>query len=74
VRVATHRAPNFVFVEHEFELPLDHARRRGPKLTVFAREVVTPGREQDELPWLVFFQGAPEANRPARSSSSRRPG
>jgi pimeloyl-ACP methyl ester carboxylesterase len=33
---------------------------------VFAREVVAPGREQDDLPWLVFFQGGPghEATRP----------
>jgi pimeloyl-ACP methyl ester carboxylesterase len=59
VRVATHRAPKLVFVEHEFELPLDHSSRRGPKLTVFAREVVAPGRERDELPWLVYLQGGP---------------
>jgi pimeloyl-ACP methyl ester carboxylesterase len=59
VRVATHRAPHLVFVEHEFELPLDHADRRGPKLTVFAREVVAPDKERDELPWLVFLQGGP---------------
>ena len=59
MRVASHRAPHFVFVEHEFELPLDHENRRGDKLTVFAREVVKAGRENDDLPWLVFFQGGP---------------
>jgi pimeloyl-ACP methyl ester carboxylesterase len=59
VRVATHRAPNFVFAEHEFELPLDHAAPGGPTITVFAREVVTPAREHDDQPWLVFFQGGP---------------
>jgi len=59
VRVATHRSPKLVFVEHEFELPLDHSSRRGPKLTAFAREVVTPDRERDELPWLVYLQGGP---------------
>jgi pimeloyl-ACP methyl ester carboxylesterase len=64
VRVATHRAPNFVFVEHEFELPLDHTQRRGPKIGVFAREVVTPGREHDDLPWLVFLQGGPGSEAP----------
>ena len=59
MRVATHRAPNFVFTEHEFELPLDHAEPGGRKITVFAREVVTPAREHDDRPWLVFFQGGP---------------
>jgi pimeloyl-ACP methyl ester carboxylesterase len=68
VRVAAHRAPKLVFVEHEFEVPLDHESRRGAKLTVFAREVVAVGREADDLPWLVFFQGGPgnEAPRPLK--------
>ena len=64
MRVATHRAPYFVFVEHEFELPVDHENRRGEKLTVFAREVVQTGRENDDLPWLVFFQGGPGGEAP----------
>jgi pimeloyl-ACP methyl ester carboxylesterase len=68
MRVATHRSPGFVFGEHEFELPVDHADPGGRKLTVFAREVVAVRRERDELPWLVFFQGGPghEAPRPLR--------
>ena len=64
MRVATHRAPHFVFVEHEFEAPLDHESRRGDKITVFAREVVKAGREDDDLPWLVFFQGGPGSEAP----------
>jgi pimeloyl-ACP methyl ester carboxylesterase len=66
VRVATHRAPSLVFCEHEFDVPLDHASPERGKLTVFAREVVTPERERDELPWLVFLQGGPgnESPRP----------
>lgn len=59
MRVATHRAPHLVFGEHEFDVPLDHASPERGKLTVFAREVVSPDREHDELPWLVFFQGGP---------------
>lgn len=60
------RAPGFVSTEHEFEVPLDHAGGDETSLTVFAREIVAPGRERDELPWLVFFQGGPghEAPRP----------
>jgi pimeloyl-ACP methyl ester carboxylesterase len=68
VRVATHRAPYLVFAEHEFEVPLDHAAPDGERLTVFAREVVAPKGEEDELPWLVFLQGGPghEAPRPLK--------
>ena len=68
MRVATHRAPYFVFAEHEFEVPLDHAAPDGERLTVFAREVVAPEREGDELPWLVFLQGGPghESPRPLK--------
>jgi pimeloyl-ACP methyl ester carboxylesterase len=64
MRVAVHRAPYFLFVEHEFELPVDHENRRGEKLTAFAREVVQTGREKDDLPWLVFFQGGPGGEAP----------
>ena len=59
MRVASYRAPNFVFTEHEFELPLDHAQPGGPTITVFAREVVTPAHEHDDRPWLVYLQGGP---------------
>ncbi|HMJ00009.1 MAG TPA: alpha/beta fold hydrolase [Gaiellaceae bacterium] len=66
MRVATHRAPYLVFSEHEFDVPLDHASPERGKLTVFAREVVAPDREGDELPWLVYLQGGPghESPRP----------
>src|SRR3954454_11348865 len=64
VQVAQHRAPNFVFTEHEFELPLDHAQPDGATITVFAREVVLPKREHDVLPWLVYLQGGPGSEAP----------
>lgn len=68
MRVATHRSPGFVFGEHEFELPLDHDRPDGDKLTVFAREVVGAEHADEELPWLVYFQGGPghESPRPLK--------
>jgi pimeloyl-ACP methyl ester carboxylesterase len=71
MRVAVHRAPGLVLSEHEFELPVDHGRPDGRRLTVFAREAVATGREGDDLPWLVFFQGGPgfEAARPLKPSS-----
>jgi len=66
-RIATtYRSPGLVLTEHEFSVPLDHARPDGERITVFAREVADPdGRER---PFLVFLQGGPgsEAPRPTR--------
>jgi pimeloyl-ACP methyl ester carboxylesterase len=59
-----------LLTEHEFSVPLDHARPDGPTITVFAREVADPdGRDR---PLLVFLQGGPgsEAPRPTRHPSS----
>ena len=58
-----------VLTEHEFRVPLDHAKPEGERITVFAREVADPdGRDR---PFLVFFQGGPgnEAPRPTRHPS-----
>jgi len=66
----TVRTAGLVLVEHEFELPLDHARPDGEKITVFAREVADPdGRDR---PFLVFLQGGPgfEAPRPTGDPST----
>ena len=59
MRGLTHRVPGLVLTDHEFEVPLDHERPDGERISVFAREVVAPRREHDTLPWLVFFQGGP---------------
>ena len=64
MRLATYRRPGLVFTEHEFEIPLDHAKPDSSNLTVFAREVVAPEHERRELPWLVFFQGGPGSEGP----------
>jgi pimeloyl-ACP methyl ester carboxylesterase len=69
VRRATHRLPGLVLTDHEFVVPLDHARPDGDRITVFAREVVAPSRERDDLPWLVFFQGGPGGEAPRPTSA-----
>jgi pimeloyl-ACP methyl ester carboxylesterase len=63
---AVSRAPGLVLTEHEFSVPLDHARPDGERIAVFAREVADP--DGLERPFLVFFQGGPgsEAPRPTR--------
>ncbi len=64
------RTAGLVLTEHEFEVPLDHAKPDGDQITVFVREVADP----DGLgkPFLVYLQGGPgfEAPRPTRHPSS----
>jgi pimeloyl-ACP methyl ester carboxylesterase len=66
----THEVHGLRVTDHEFEIPLDHAREDGERITVFAREVAVPdGRDR---PFLVFLQGGPghEAPRPTRHPSA----
>ena len=55
--------------DHYFQVPLDYVDTTADSQTieVFAREVVSSDRRNDEdLPWMIFFQGGPgfPANRP----------
>ena len=72
MRLATHRPPGYVLTDHAFTVPVDHAQPGGDTLTVFAREVVAPARERDDLPWLVYLQGGPgmESPRPLSRGGS----
>ena len=62
--------PGLHLVEHEFSVPLDHARPDGDRITVFAREVADP--EGRGRPLLVYLQGGPghEAPRPTRNPTN----
>ena len=65
----TYSVPGARLTEREHRVPLDHARRRGPTIVVFTREVAAPGGE--DRPYLVFLQGGPgfEAVRPTSPPS-----
>jgi pimeloyl-ACP methyl ester carboxylesterase len=66
---STREILGLAITEHEFSIPLDHARPDGERITVFAREVAAEdGRDR---PLLVFLQGGPgsEAPRPTTSST-----
>ncbi|MFI6029777.1 alpha/beta fold hydrolase [Amycolatopsis magusensis] len=64
--------PGLVLTEHEFAVPLDHARPGGERITVFAREVAAPdGRDR---PFLVYLQGGPGQEAPRPSGSPVAPG
>jgi pimeloyl-ACP methyl ester carboxylesterase len=63
--MATTRMPGFVLTDHVVAVPLDHSSpETGGTIEVFAREVVAAGREDEELPWLLFLQGGPGGKSP----------
>jgi len=51
----SYRQNGFCIREHEFDLPLDHSIEQGKQIKVFARELTL----DEQLPWLVSFQGGP---------------
>ncbi|MGY0019626.1 alpha/beta fold hydrolase [Streptomyces sp. YJ-C3] len=62
----SYRHSGLVCTDHTLDVPLDHARPDGPRISVFAREVVAEGMEGRELPRLLWLQGGPggRAERP----------
>ena len=58
-RRESYTLPGMRVTNHRFEVPLDHADPAGESISIFARELVATDRRNDELPYLVFFQGGP---------------
>ena len=65
----TYHVPGAVLTEREHQVPLDHARPDGQKITVFSRELAAP--DGLDRPYLIFQQGGPggEATRPTAPPS-----
>ncbi|KAL3622165.1 hypothetical protein CASFOL_033576 [Castilleja foliolosa] len=64
--------PELRLRDHRFTVPLDYSLN-GPtssKISVFAREVVAVGKEELDLPFLLYLQGGPgfECPRPTEAS------
>ena len=66
---AIYHVPGAILTERDHEVPLDHATPKGPKISVFTREVAAP--DGIDRPYLVFLQGGPgfEAARPTSPPS-----
>ena len=59
------RIPGYVLTDHVVDVPLDHTNPDDARtIEVFAREVVAVGKEDDDLPWLLFLQGGPGGKSP----------
>ncbi len=68
----TVRIPGLVLTDHSFQVPLDHGRPDGERLTVFAREVASP--DGLDRPFLVFLQGGPGSEAPRPTGVPMAPG
>jgi len=69
VKQATHSLPGLRLTNRMFELPLDYADP-ARKIDVFVREVVAPGKEKLDLPYMIFFQGGPGSGSPRPFTNS----
>ncbi|MEV5608854.1 alpha/beta fold hydrolase [Streptomyces sp. NPDC052225] len=56
---ARYRQAGVVLTDRRFSVPLDHDAPDGEQIELYAREAVAAGRENAELPWLVYLQGGP---------------
>ncbi len=63
MRENTDTIPGLVLTNCFFELPLDYANP-AKKTSVFARIVSATGKEDADLPYMVFFQGGPGSGSP----------
>jgi pimeloyl-ACP methyl ester carboxylesterase len=66
----THRLPGLILTGHEFSVPLDYSQPSGEQVIIFVRELVAPGKEGADLPYLVFFQGGPGSGAPRPTERS----
>jgi len=57
--LATVRHHGMELADVEFTVPLDHDRRAGESLTLFARAVTRSDDARAAKPWLLFLQGGP---------------
>lgn len=62
--ISSFKLPGMSVKDHRFELPLDYANPQDQTLSIFAREVVSIDKVNEDLPWLIFFQGGPGSGSP----------
>ena len=69
MKQTTDAIPGLVLKNCLFPLPLDYGNP-GKKTDVFARIVTATGKENADLPYMVFFQGGPGAGSPRPMGNS----
>ncbi|CAK9236647.1 unnamed protein product [Sphagnum troendelagicum] len=63
------QVPDLALRNHYFVVPLDYDSPDGTSISIFAREVVGTGKEEKQLPYLLYLQGGPgfECGRPTEA-------
>lgn len=59
-----------LYKQHIFTLPVNYQAPEQGSIEVFAREVVSLEKDNESLPWLVYFQGGPGFPSPRASGES----
>ena len=70
MKVNKYKYSGMIITDHNFLVPLDYENEGGKKISIFAREILKEEHENNQLPYLVFFQGGPgyESPRPITNS------
>lgn len=68
--MSTYQLSGLHATNHSFEVPLDYTKPEGDTLTLFARELVATDKRQQNLPYLVYFQGGPGFGAPRPQDNS----
>ena len=70
MKVNKYKYSGMIIADHNFLVPLDYENEDGKKISIFAREILKEEHENNQLPYLVFFQGGPgyESPRPITNS------
>ncbi|MFN8525588.1 MAG: alpha/beta fold hydrolase [Chloroflexota bacterium] len=65
------RRPGLAWRDHTLDVPLEHEIPGGEQISIYAREIVKPGKEDARLPFLLFLQGGPggKADRPQATNA-----
>ncbi|PSV50309.1 alpha/beta fold hydrolase [Photobacterium sp. GB-1] len=65
-----YKSDGLLFKSHWFTVPLNYRDSHQEKITLYAREVVKQGHDNDDLPWLVYLQGGPGFPSPRPTGNS----
>ena len=70
MKVNKYKYSGMIIADYNFLVPLDYENEGGKKISIFAREILKEEHENNQLPYLVFFQGGPgyESPRPITNS------
>jgi pimeloyl-ACP methyl ester carboxylesterase len=70
MQTAGYQLPGLQAINHSFEVPLDYATPEKGTLQLFARELIAADKREQNLPYLLYFQGGPGFGAPRPQAKS----